>query len=156
MQCVNKTRKLWNDCTYVRTSIHHWGNSTDHHIHADLDEHDKATSSSGIDHGIFFGWEHTMKCDHICKMYQLHPHTTQFTYVFLDHHYYAFFFFGGEGQTRVTHTLHSYFRTDQEGWRSTGLHCSWWGCPLCCTHIEWCIHQELSHCPLHWLSLCAL
>ena len=46
--------------------------------------------------------------------------------------------------------------TNQEGWKSTWLHCSWWGCPLCCTHIEWCIHRELAHCPLHWLSLCAL
>ena len=69
------------------------------------------------------------------------------------------------GEGNFAHTLPkgtSYLRltrrdeADLKGWRRTWLHCSWWGCPVCCTHIEWCIHQELAHCPLHWLSLCAL
>ena len=115
-------------------------------------------SSSGIDHGICFGQGHTTKCDKV-KTYQLRTFTLHSNTVLMCSGPSLLRICLGGRQTRVAHTLHkgtSYFKTDQEGWRRTWLHCSWWGYSVCCTHIEWCIRQDLAHYPLHWLSLCAL
>ena len=107
-----------------------------------------------------FGWGHTMKymwfmLKHANYIHSLH--TNMFFYAFSN-----ITIKKAWGESKYELHIHSikahrtYFKTDLKGWWSTWQHWSWWGCPVCCTHIEWCIRWELAHCPLHWLSLCAL